>query len=422
MTALVGFMNKHGVAIAADSAVTFGNTHKVVNTGNKIFSLSKYAPVGIATYGNAAFMETPWELVIKLYRKQLGRKKYDTLEKYIDSFLSYLHKNEFFISDDTKKRILRNRAVDFYDICVRQSRARVGFSGEKSVEFLQAELEECQTHNAADKINQFAEMKKCSKRKFLSYFQKEFSAVLPEMQLLVDNKAMQDIFLSAFYQYLTVYIRHQSDSGLVFFGYGEEDLYPSMINIVVADSFGTFLRYKRIDGSSGRITTDGTSACVTPYAQVDVAQTIIRGINPSFWNIIQASVSEVLDNYRDFIFSKLQKDPINDSLANEMQRLNHEKVAQQFVSQATSEFRQQYTDKLLNTVAHLSKEDMAKLAESLVELTSLVRRMSPEEETVGGPVDVAVVSKGDGFIWIKRKHYFDPQLNVNFINNYRDDE
>ena len=51
MTAIAGVLNKHGIAIAADSAVTFGNTHKVVNNGNKIFTLSKYAPVGIATYG-----------------------------------------------------------------------------------------------------------------------------------------------------------------------------------------------------------------------------------------------------------------------------------------------------------------------------------------------------------------------------------
>jgi ATP-dependent protease HslVU (ClpYQ) peptidase subunit len=74
MTAIVGFMNKRGIAMAADSAVTLGNTHKVMNSGNKIFTLSKYAPVGIATYGNESFMETPWELVIKMYRKQLGER------------------------------------------------------------------------------------------------------------------------------------------------------------------------------------------------------------------------------------------------------------------------------------------------------------------------------------------------------------
>ena len=52
MTTIVGVLNKRAVAIAADSAVTIGDTHKVMNTGNKIFTLSKYAPVGIAIYGN----------------------------------------------------------------------------------------------------------------------------------------------------------------------------------------------------------------------------------------------------------------------------------------------------------------------------------------------------------------------------------
>ncbi len=39
-------------------------------------------------------------------------------------------------------------------------------------------------------------------------------------------------------------------------------------------------------------------------------------------------------------------------------------------------------------------------------------------ETVGGPIDVVVISKGDGFVWIKRKHYFKPELNPHFFSNY----
>ncbi len=76
MTAIVGVLNKHGVALAADSAVTFGNTHKVVNTGNKVFALSKYHPVAVATYGRSAFMGTPWDIIIKLYRKKLGKHSF----------------------------------------------------------------------------------------------------------------------------------------------------------------------------------------------------------------------------------------------------------------------------------------------------------------------------------------------------------
>jgi len=63
------------------------------------------------------------------------------------------------------------------------------------------------------------------------------------------------------------------------------------------------------------------------------------------------------------------------------------------------------------------------MAEALVELTSLKRKVSMEAETVGGPTDVAVISKGDGFIWIRRKHYFDADLNPPFFANYfRDNE
>ena len=80
--------------------------------------------------------------------------------------------------------------------------------------------------------------------------------------------------------------------------------------------------------------------------------------------------------------------------------------------------RKTYTEPLLNTVVSLDKEDMANMAESFISLTSLVRRMQPGEETVGGPVDVAVISKGDGFVWINRKHYFRPELNAPFFSNY----
>jgi hypothetical protein len=55
------------------------------------------------------------------------------------------------------------------------------------------------------------------------------------------------------------------------------------------------------------------------------------------------------------------------------------------------------------------------MAESLVNLTSLKRRVSLQAETVGGPVDVAVISRSDGFIWIKRKEYFRPELNPGYL-------
>mgnify|MGYP001604446777 CR=1 FL=1 len=60
-------------------------------------------------------------------------------------------------------------------------------------------------------------------------------------------------------------------------------------------------------------------------------------------------------------------------------------------------------------------DELAELAETLVLLESLKERVTRPSASVSGPIDVAVISKNDGFIWIKRKHYFDPKLNPRYF-------
>ena len=419
MTAIVGFMNKRGIAMAADSAVTLGNTHKVMNSGNKIFTLSKYAPIGVATYGNESFMETPWELAIKMYRKQLGRKKYGALNEYIESFIKYLHDQDFFMTEEHKKIELRNKAIWFYNASVQNSRKRDGYTPSAEVDSLVQELQECKQKN--ERGIPIPEMVGYSYDNFKTYFNDIFQANLKSFPHLLSEDS-KELFLQSFYQYLLVHVKHGHDTGLVFFGYGEKEIYPSMVNIEVIDGFDGRLRYMRLENNSDTIIETENKACVIPFAQIDVAQTIIRGINPSFLDILGNSMVTILNQYRDIILKQIPNNSQNKGMIDFINSLNHNAFASMFVQMATNEFRSNYTDVLIATLANLSKEDMANLAESLVELTSLVRRMSPSEETVGGPVDVAVVSKGDGFIWMKRKHYFDPKLNTNFFNTYNDDE
>ena len=84
--------------------------------------------------------------------------------------------------------------------------------------------------------------------------------------------------------------------------------------------------------------------------------------------------------------------------------------------------KQNFTKPIVDSVSTLDKEDLAILAESLISVTAINRRITYAEESVGGPIDVAVISKSDGFIWIKRKHYFDGKLNPQFFSNYYNHE
>jgi hypothetical protein len=84
MTAEIAVLNRSAVALAADSAVTIGGgaerSPKIFNTVNKLFTLSKYHPVGIMVYGSAQILGVPWETIIKIYRKRLGARDFDHLE------------------------------------------------------------------------------------------------------------------------------------------------------------------------------------------------------------------------------------------------------------------------------------------------------------------------------------------------------
>ena len=81
MTTEVVVMNTLALAMAADSAVTSNLPRgpKIYNTANKIFALSKYAPIGVMVYEDGQFLQLPWETIIKVYRHYLGNKKFKTV-------------------------------------------------------------------------------------------------------------------------------------------------------------------------------------------------------------------------------------------------------------------------------------------------------------------------------------------------------
>lgn len=55
--------------------------------------------------------------------------------------------------------------------------------------------------------------------------------------------------------------------------------------------------------------------------------------------------------------------------------------------------------------------DAVAFAKFCVETTEGYVRFSPGADLVGGPVDVAAISKHEGFKWVQRKHYYPSELN-----------
>ena len=61
--------------------------------------------------------------------------------------------------------------------------------------------------------------------------------------------------------------------------------------------------------------------------------------------------------------------------------------------------------------AAMPLQDAIDLAEYLAELTIGFSRFAPGASVVGGPVEIAAITKHEGFKWVSRKYYFQRDLN-----------
>ena len=56
-------------------------------------------------------------------------------------------------------------------------------------------------------------------------------------------------------------------------------------------------------------------------------------------------------------------------------------------------------------------QDAIELARWLVHTAIMASRFSPGPQVVGGPIEIATITKHEGYKWISRKHYYDKRLN-----------
>lgn len=311
MTAEIVIMNKTAVALAADSAVTIGDTEKdikIYDTVNKLFALSRYHPVGIMVFGSSDFMGIPWETIIKEFRKTIVEER-PYLEKYAEDFISFI--------EDSEKIPTEN------------------------------------------------------------------------------------------YDYSS-----NMESGIVIAGFGSKEFFPSCFSFITESLKNGQLTYKMV---KNRKIDLKNNASIIPFAQHEMVNTFMEGISPNLKEVIDKSLRNTFEGFSKEILSNI---PESEDIKAVAQSINNYFLAayENIINDLNAGSWQLYVSKVLDAVAVLPKDKISALAESLINLT-IIRKIysTTEKETVGGPIDVALISKGDGFIWIKRKHYFKPEMNPQYF-------
>ena len=401
MTAIVGVLNKHAVAIAADSAVTLGGGRKVMNSATKLFALSKYHPVSIAVFGNAEFIGTPWEIIIKEYRNQLDNNSFPSLRQYVDDFQKFLRHKKYYCSEKDAKEYLRS-----------------------SVRFLFINILKLYDENPKHFKSLLKRMDMATKQPLLGGFKQEtveFFNKEVEREIEKGHKKLTDAGIDIEKEELqnlieAVYTRDVmpiGTTGLVFAGYGDNEIFPSIYNCSVGAVINGLLA--KVVKCASKITKNNLSG-ICPFAQTDVMHTILDGVAPKMLQVYIQSLEKTFAKVKESLASIL--DATHADLATKIRNLDVAPFGAEFLKMSRSTQMREYTGPFIGSVATLEKEDLADFAESLITLTSLKRKVSFEQETVGGPVDVMVISKGDGIIWMKKKEYFNSDINPQYLNNY----
>jgi polyhydroxyalkanoate synthesis regulator phasin len=216
------------------------------------------------------------------------------------------------------------------------------------------------------------------------------------------------------------YIIANDVSGVVIAGFGENDVFPSLKAYAIEGIVENRLKYKEIDSTEiGSV----TEASISPFAQTEMVETFMEGVDPSYRDIEENYLNEIFNDYTDIVTEHMIK---SDNKNKQKIKKKLQKISKEIVIDYNEKLKnyraEKYTDPITSVVSMLPKDELATMAETLVSLTSFKRKVSFQTESVGGPIDVAVISKGDGFIWIKRKHYFKQELNPQFFANYNKEE
>ncbi|HEE9789213.1 TPA: hypothetical protein R8F93_003274 [Enterobacter soli] len=425
MTAEIAVFNKTAVALAADSAVTIsgGGKHKIYNGAEKLFALTKHHPVGLMVYGTGDLCTAPWELVIKAYRKDLGSKCFDSLEEYADDFFNYLQSATTIITSGMRDANLYHfvsetvfsMLVDAFSESL-ESSYLVNFDEHQFVADFTSYCNQLLTRLA--NIDYLDGFDSDDEQTALSYTSAVTQRIIGQKFSDFDPTSITPQLTKVVSDVLAAMICKQSDigsiSGIVIAGYGDKDYYPKVLSYEVCGFFNNKIRK----------TTNADKCCinpdcgVTPFAQEDEVSAFMQGASSHLIQNLHSEYQSSIINLLDGIDSVI-KDMVPASDV-EGARDAIVDVVRGTVSDCKARIdsfvRENYVDKVVNMIEFLPKQDLAYMAESLVNLTAFKRKVSDDTETVGGPIDVAIISKADGFIWVKRKHYFAKELNHHYFS------
>ena len=414
MTSEIAVMNQRAVALAADSAVTLvdGSTVVVRNDQRKLFQLVDGRTIGAMYFGVADIMGHPWDRLIEHYQGKIQPRAFAQVGEYGESFVAMLDNlPEFFPQErqkDDYKRLLAS--VFRYIFHLAQNSRENNGAGPAEANDTQL-LEEAIERVWRD--YQFQENGKprsdlgCFPSGFGGRILREYSQTIDELIAYgfqpfslgrASVQRLRDIAVFAVIKDLFL----EDVTGIVFAGFGTHDHYPVAVTYYVSAIVCGIVKrapasHDAIDGS--------TRSKIRVFADSEVTNAFIRGIDYNLEGRVYGGVRMMLSGLVDQVVGAFPGASAR-SRESVRQHAQAQLIPQYFehFRGMTGEFQQQkFINPVLRVLEIASRSELAETARELITLNAFKKRIMAQKQTVGGAIDVAVISRESGFQWYTRQ-------------------
>jgi hypothetical protein len=392
-------MNKNAAVMAADSAVTLGNHAAIHNSQNKLFQLSNVAPIGLFAYGSTAIMGVPIEIIANEYRKYLGDKTFPFFMLYVNDFLKFIEENYLFFKFDEYENVYIHDFIHkiLYDILDKYKDSVIK-AGKNPAKLDPDSIKSFYNEAFANFFAGYDKRKEISKYDFNTYARnKYYEGLKNEFENRDDykflNNEQKEILLTKSFELLNKEMRLKY-TGISITGYGEKEIFPSNFHFTVDSILGSKIR---INFSESFDISEQHKSCILSYAQHEIIRKLTQGIDTSFKDYllrVPESAKRLINDTDDSFFARDKKEVVCKKIFDYLTfSLDGAILAKEMESD------------LSDSIVYLPVTEMGSLAESLINITCILRQVKIDQNnaTVGGPIDVCAISKSKGFVWIKKK-------------------
>ena len=392
MTSEVIIMNKNAITIASDSTVTVGN-NKTYTGVNKIFMLSNNPPMGIMIFGSPNFENIPLEALISEFSKITNFKEPPDIISIKDDFLDFLGKK-------TPSTDLHSKMESEFE----------NFKMDFTPEIKSRNIDDLMVFLDALQIALPSFLK--DYKDIINQFDDEFKQMIPNH---IPSEFHDEIITKLKNIYLNRIIR--MGTGIAIAGFSEKDMFPSVVtfNIVLNNN-------KKIEITDYDELLNYPESAIIPFAQQDVINTLITGIDNNIEifliDYFNTFIHSIIDDLKDEFSNnnKIDNNALSDinNIMDTFEKTSNKRTED--FKKTIITIKEDVSDPFVDSFAVLPKEELAKMSESLIHITALKRKIDSNLKTVGGDINVAIISKVDGFIWIKHANHFDNKLNPHFFD------